>query len=1063
MTQLSRVFSPLRRLRTNNRGVAALEFALILPGMLFLYLGAAYMTTAATLNNKMQTASYNMMDMVPYPRNMCTYRTFAAQAFSSGFQKAVVGEMISPFPVTDTNPTVTYIEGAPDAQKLVPIHVEMRYSPKPGPFALYNSLTGAFSAVANMQGKVIAANSPMVTVSTLTACPPTNFDALVITYQGVNVVGKLQTLESMAGGTFSVPYAVSGGVPLDDPTAPYKISSAGSPPVGVTFAANKASPYYQGTTVETAPGTDPSVYTATLTATDYTSYLWQQPDKTANTSTKFIVYHKLVMQPLPVEVDINMADATTSSTGQYSGPPPTVGGGKKFDDGYYRFTVTNLPPGLDYNRQTGAISGKVTTPGTWYVTTSVQDNFNNVVTNAAVKYVVIPPKLIIEGPSSYSVIGRQYFSYAWDGRGGYGNISVVSCIDNGLGRMPYNIDCSRPYGPTRIDGVAAGVANELRANPAGVISITIKDDANQYQTLNTTYTVTPPKLNAYTDAPGTINAVYGQYVALNLHTYGGWGNSRVNRIFVNGAQAGGLCCGLQIADLGPAGSEANHTFQVQGTLNWYTDAPQSVQIEFVDSAGSLATTNFTINVPNQPIQAWSDGNIVTTAGWCGNMPFFHSSGGNGSRYVVSLTGQVPPGFGGNGDANNWWLSGCSQPGSGTMYLTFQDSTGHQATVAQYWQFNAPALNAWNDGSAIGTAGVTYSYPAFHSSGGWGARYAVSITGNPPGPGGYGDANSWWLYGATGPGAGYSTLTFQDSIGQRAASAQYWQMTPAPLGCWNDGSMYGTAGNWYQYPQFHSTGGYGNHYVVGLWGYPSGTGGNGDGWNYYMAGTAPPGAGVTYWTVQDDAGQQCQSAQYWQMATPPLYAWNDGSWVGDAGPYVGSPYFHSSGGYGGRWIAAVYGNPYWAGGAGDANNYTLVGSSMPGSGVTTVVYQDQAGQQAATQQYWSFTMPPIYFGVSGVPNLTYYDGYTGQWVVYFRYWGGYGNVNMVNYSVQLNAWYPIISFGIGQMGPGLGYISYATTPYSATVSTIYVQVCDQLGDCPVFAFQLNCNSHMCAAG
>ncbi len=82
----------------------------------------------------MQTAAYDMVDMVPYPRNLCTYRSFVANAFSNGLQRSVMTEMLAPFEVTNQNPVITYVEGPVDAQQLVPVTARMRYTPSPDRF-----------------------------------------------------------------------------------------------------------------------------------------------------------------------------------------------------------------------------------------------------------------------------------------------------------------------------------------------------------------------------------------------------------------------------------------------------------------------------------------------------------------------------------------------------------------------------------------------------------------------------------------------------------------------------------------------------------------------------------------------------------------------------------------------------------------------------------------------------------------------------------------------------------------------------------------------------------------
>ena len=1047
MSLLSRACAPLRRLRKNSRGVAAVEFALVLPAMLFMYFGAAYTSTTVTLNKKMQTAAYDMVDMVPYPRNLCTYRTFVANSFSTGFQRKVMGEMLSPFEVSDRNPVVTYVEGAPDAQQLVPVVAKLRYTPESGPFRLFNSLTGGFSRTAVMRGGVITADSPVVTVKSSTACPATNNDTIKIYQNSVLVNDKTVSFEKMAGDSFNVAYTIDGGVPLLGTANPYRISSTNNLPPGVSFAANGTAPYYQGVVPENAPGAARDIYVANMTVSDYTSYLWSQPDKTAQTTVQFTVYHKLLLTVDTREQVVQMG------AGQFFGPIPSASGGKP----NYIFSVSNLPPGLTFDQSTGRVSGYATRPGQWQVTTTVRDQFGNVTVASPVLYTVKPVPLTIAGAPSFSAIGRQSVDYRYTADGGYGNISVKVCRDNNLGRIPNSFTCSLPVAVGHIDGRVFGQANELGS---GRITIQVGDEAGQIATLSVSWNVSAPALFAYTEAPQAITAVYGQYVSLRFHTYGGWGYSRVAAVD-NG------CCGIgpaQIVDLGTANSEADHTFELRATINYIT-GPRTITVTFYDDAGSRAATSFTLNVPNQALNAWSDGNIVQTAGWCGLMPLFHSSGGNGNRVVAGYWGQ-PPGFAIWGDVNNFGFNGCSSPGSGTITWVVQDSIGQQASAQQYWQFNTPALVAWNDGSAIGTAGVHYNYPYFHSAGGWGARAALSITGNPAGPGGNGDANNWWLAGSAAPGSGYSTLVFGDSVGQRASSAQYWQMNYQPMNCWNDGSAINQAGNYYNFPPHHSNGGYGGRQVVSYSGQPAGMGFTGDSNNFWAYGSPSPGSGYITVIFRDATGNQCYSQQYWQMSAPPLSAWNDGSYQAPAGPYYDAPWFRSAGGWGYPGVVYLGGHPGWAGGRGDGRNYQIYGNSQPGSGVTTWVVQDGVGQQARSDQYWNFWRPPITFNGGGT-YMTYYDGFGANWRSDFSFSGGVGSLRIVGSRFDTRG-YPFIyplNFGVGQSSGNTGFFQFSTSPYTPYYGTVVVQVCDDYGFCPVYQFDMTCNAHQCivAAG
>ncbi len=1050
MSLLPRLTTPLRRLRRNTQGVAAVEFALIIPALLGIYFGAAYTSTTSTLNKKMQTAAYDMVDMVPYPRNLCTYRSFVANAFSNGLQRSVMTEMLAPFEVTNQNPVITYVEGPVDAQQLVPVTARMRYTPEPGPFRLFSSLTGSFSKTASLRGGAVMVESPAVTVKASTACPANTNDSLKILQNGVLVNDRTVSVEKMAGDSFSVPFAVEGGVPLLATPDPYRITTTMPLPPGVTFRSGGTTPNYSGVVAETSLGAPRDIYVVTMTAADYTSYLFPQPDKIAKVAIQFTVYHGLVMTVDAREQVVQMG------AGQYFGPAANTKGGKPA----YIYSASNVPPGLTVDENNGRLVGYATRPGSWQVTWTVKDQLGNMKVSDPVTYTVKPTALTINGPAAISTLGRQQLTYNYTADGGFGNISVRVCRDMALGRMPNSFSCSTPVATGHIDGVISGRADELGS---GRITITVGDESGQTATLTVPWSVSPPSLFAYTDAPQAINGTVGQTVALRLHTYAGWGYSRVSSVE-------GLCCGLEVVDLGTSNSESEHTFEVRGTLNALTPA-SLVTVTFVDDANNKATTTFTVNVPNQVMKAWSDGPITETAGWCGTMPLFHSSGGNGQRTVLSYSGQ-PPGFSTVGDANNFGFTGCSSPGSGVITWIVQDATGQQASATQSFQFNTPALVAWNDGAVTGVAGRYYTYPYFHSSGGWGARTVLSVSGNPQGPGANGDANNWWLAGSASPGSGYSTVTFGDSAGQRAQSSQYWQMSYLPLSCSVDGPGYGIAGEPTRFPTIKTSGGFGTVTMAGTASTPRNmaptctTSPDGQGGTtascYFSSNNPYPGSGRLTVDFVDETGARCTAAQDWRLDPRPLSATNDGAIDNVAGPYYDFPPFRSTGGFGAISVVSVTGQPPWAGARGDGRTYQFYGTSQPGSGTTTWTIQDEAGQQASASQFWRFSRPPISFQAQSAPGMVRFDGTSADWVMPFEFTGGSGDKGILGYRYDNHGLMAPLNFGIAQTSGSTAYLQLSTTSRTFYGGTVVVQVCDQYGFCPVWTFDLSCSGNNCGA-
>lgn len=109
----------LRKILKSENAAAGVEFALIIPVMLFIYLGGSYVSTLASLNKKLQTAAYAVNNLVPYPRDYCSYRAFARAFHASGGAKDIMGQFVAPHPVAGQPMMIQYTEGAPDVDNLV--------------------------------------------------------------------------------------------------------------------------------------------------------------------------------------------------------------------------------------------------------------------------------------------------------------------------------------------------------------------------------------------------------------------------------------------------------------------------------------------------------------------------------------------------------------------------------------------------------------------------------------------------------------------------------------------------------------------------------------------------------------------------------------------------------------------------------------------------------------------------------------------------------------------------------------------------------------------------------
>lgn len=101
----------LRKSGSDNRGVAAVEFALILPLMLVLYIGTAELTTGLMANRKMTVVARALSDLVAQETDETNGITDATLDSIFGAANAI----LHPFDTTKLKMTVSSVEFVPDA------------------------------------------------------------------------------------------------------------------------------------------------------------------------------------------------------------------------------------------------------------------------------------------------------------------------------------------------------------------------------------------------------------------------------------------------------------------------------------------------------------------------------------------------------------------------------------------------------------------------------------------------------------------------------------------------------------------------------------------------------------------------------------------------------------------------------------------------------------------------------------------------------------------------------------------------------------------------------------
>ena len=103
MGLVKRLRNALRRLRRSETATAAVEFALILPVMLFVYVGTLEASTLISMDRKIQSVTGAVGDLVSRADTTLTASTL------TDYFKAASG-ILTPYPTTDLVQVVTQVE-----------------------------------------------------------------------------------------------------------------------------------------------------------------------------------------------------------------------------------------------------------------------------------------------------------------------------------------------------------------------------------------------------------------------------------------------------------------------------------------------------------------------------------------------------------------------------------------------------------------------------------------------------------------------------------------------------------------------------------------------------------------------------------------------------------------------------------------------------------------------------------------------------------------------------------------------------------------------------------------
>ncbi|WP_262267046.1 TadE/TadG family type IV pilus assembly protein [Microvirga yunnanensis] len=634
----------LRRILKSDTASVAVEFALILPVMLFIYLGGSYVSTLASLSKKLQTAAYAVNNLVPYPRDYCSYRAFVRNFHTSGGAKDLMGQFLAPQSVDGQTQMIQYSESAPDVDNLVTVKASARYSFNTGFWGVVNSVAAATPGASDSGGIVPSVFSLGATSAGVT----------VHKNPGVTCASGVVRLVGPAVTEFAVGEFNSFTVRAEDGIPAYQIRLKSTLPPGLNFTPNSADADVSGAITETCTtgACDPEMLNVTIEAEDSSSDLWAGSANTSSQKT-FQIY---LIHTLRLTVPSAVGTVGT----YFRSPAPQRQGGKPG----YTYSMANAPPGLAINASTGIVEGTPQIPGVYdQVSITVRDARGTVVTDDAFVYDIKPPALSGWGDGSFYGTGNSYGAMGIHARGGWGTITVT------CSGFPAGVGCGPGSAATPYDGSVNGVPQQLGE---GWGTITFRDSYNQTFTFQMYWNVKPPALNAWLVSNQAGQA--GSYVRGDVAASGGWGNLTVESVS------------------GPAGIYPQLVgywqWAIHGTAPYPGSGPITVVIR--DDAGQRVSVGmwFTYNPP--PLYTSTNGNFGTAVCCTTSYTrYVYSSGGWGGK-SPSASG-IPAGMSLGWDGSTAWVTGRpSAAGSGTIWVTIYDSAGQASSQPISYNFTPAA-------------------------------------------------------------------------------------------------------------------------------------------------------------------------------------------------------------------------------------------------------------------------------------------------------------------------------------------------------------------------------------
>ena len=455
--------------------------------------------------------------------------------------------------------------------------------------------------------------------------------------------------------------------------------------------------------------------------------------------------------------------------------------------GYTWSETGALPTGMTFSVG-GSLGGTPGVSGSYPITFKVTDSGNNSAT-ATLTLAINGPLPSISSPTTSLPVGTQgvpYSSVTFTATGGSGTGYTWS----ESGALPAGMSFST-------GGVLNGTPGAFGTFP---ITFKVTDSANDSGTATLTLTINSPplKISSPTSLPAGEQGFL--YNSVTFVATGGTGTG------YTWSETPALPTGMNFS----SGGVLSGTPGAQGSY--------SITFTVTDSGGHSAPTTLTLTInPSNPAVSISSPTSLT--GGTQGVPYsavtFVATGGTGSGYTWSETGQLPTGmtFSAGGV-----LSGT--PGAmGSFQITFKvtDSGSNSATVTLTLTINPPVAQLTVSGPTslpAGTQGTPYSSVTFAATGGTGIGYTWSETGALPTGMTF---SAGGVLSGTPTASGQFTVTFKvTDSGSNSATATLTLTianTLPPLTISGPTSLpTGAQGNLYSSVTFTATGGTGAGYA-----------------------------------------------------------------------------------------------------------------------------------------------------------------------------------------------------------------------------------------------------------